>query len=592
MRAMRGGCIGAAFIAWLAGAQANAITIDGNFGDWSASHRIGVDAAGDISGGDIVDWRTLWAVFETNTLYVSYETQASVDFAAHAWRYGVFLDTDNNAATGFRGSAGHFAIGAEYYVEGASVYQYAGNGTSWIWNYVGGAAYAAAGARLEMGIPSAWLGISAASRIKLMLYGNNPATPDYAREDRAGFPYPADALAIDGSFADWNSIAPVGTDTVNDVSAGDPVNWARLRVRATNGTLYLNYDTQGNIDFANHAWRYDVFIDSDNNNRSGYRGLPGGSGVEHLIEGGTLYQYTGSGYTWSWAPVCSLNYAISTTRLELAIATEHLGLDTNASSRFRLYGNNPATADFAPHNAPGFFYAMTTQGSVRCQSMAIPAYFYPGALWNQAIAGAPTVEILVMNPMNGPGSAWDPNYGAAVSNAQAAGIFVVGYVYTSYGARNTNDIRADIDKYEAWYRVDGIFLDETASSSNHIAFYRDIDDHIRSYPGNITILNPGMYPDECYMGAGDIIMAFEGSYSTYSSTSYTIPAWARSYLPWRFWHAVYSTSNQTRMNTAVNKSRTLNAAYLYITHDALPNPWDTLPTYWNAELSKIRDLCP
>lgn len=46
--------------------------------------------------------------------------------------------------------------------------------------------------------------------------------------------------------------------------------------------------------------------------------------------------------------------------------------------------------------------------------------------------------------------------------------------------------------------------------------------------------------------------------------------------------AVYSTSSQSRMNTAVNKSRTLNDASLYITHDALPNPWDTLPTYWSA----------
>ena len=592
MKTMQIRCWGGAIIACLACAPASAITIDGSFGDWGDSQRIGFDAPFDVSTGDIVDWRALWAVYEGGTLYVSYEAQSAIDFAANAWRYGIFVDGDNNDSTGFRGTSGHLATGAEYYIEGASVYQYTGNGVSWSWNFIGGASYAITGARLEMGIPGGWLGLGANPRIKLMLYGNNPTTPDYAREDRAGFPYPADAIMIDGAFGDWNAVDPIGTDSVSDVSGGDPVNWARLRVRGTNGTLYINYDTAANIDFANHAWRHDVFLDSDNNNRSGYRGLPGGSGVEHLIEGGTLYRYSGDGYTWSWMPVCSLNYAISTTRLEVAIAAKHMGLDTNYASRFRLYGNNPTTADFAPHYSPGFFYAMTTQSSVRCQAMAIPAYFYPGSRWTQATAGAPTVEIMVMNPMNGPGSAWDPQYGAAVSNAQAAGIFVVGYVYTSYGARNTNNVKSDIDTYEAWYNVDGIFLDETAGTSNMVSYYRSIDDHIRSYPGNITILNPGIYPDESYMGAGDIIMAFEGSYSTYNSSSYTIPQWARSYSPWRFWHAVYSTSSKSPMKNAVNESRGRNAAYIYITNDALPNPWDTLPTYWSAELNKIGELCP
>jgi hypothetical protein len=553
---------------------------------------IGLDAPSDVADGDIVDWRILWSVFQSNMLYISYETQSPIDFASHAWRYGVFVDKDNDASTGFRGTSGHLAFGAEYLIEGAFVYQYAGNGLSWSWNYIGSATTAIAGARLEMGIPGAWLGLSGSPRIKLMFFGNNPTTPDYAREDRAGFPCPADAIKIDGEFSDWNNITPIGTDTVNDVSSGDPVNWVRLRARGTNGTLYLSYETQANIDFAKHSWRYNIFIDSDNNNRSGFRGLPGGSGVEHLIQGGTLYRYTGTGYTWSWSPVCSLSYATSTTRLEVAIAAEHLGLDTFFSSRFLLYGDNPTTADYAPNHSPGFFYSLTTQGSVRCQSMAIPAYFYPGPLWAQATTGAPTVEIMVMNPMNGPGSAWDPLYGAAVSNAQAAGIYVVGYVHTSYGARDINIIKAEIDAYETWYQVDGIFLDETASSSNLVAFYRAIDDHIRSYPGNITILNPGVYPDESYMGAGDIIMAFEGSYSTYINPSNTIPNWARSYSPWRFWHAVYAASNQARMNTAVNKSRALNAAYLYVTQDVLPNPWDTLPSYWSSELNKIRELCP
>lgn len=592
MRQHCDGRIGALALVLLCTTNATAITVDGNFGDWSDAQRIGLDAPGDVSAGDPADWRTLWAAFENGTLFLSYETQGAIDFAGNAWRYGIYVDADQRADTGYRGGSGQLAIGAEYCIEGASVHLYTGDGLSWSWTYTGAAAYAIAGTRLEMGVPAALVGMTATSRVKLLLLGNNPGTIDYARDDRAGFAFPPDAIRIDGDFADWNGVTPIGTDSVNDVSGGDPVNWERLRVHGTNGTLYLNYDTAGNVDFANHAWRYDVFIDTDDNNRTGYRGLAGGSGVEHLIEGGTLYRYTGSGYDWYWTPVCPLTYAISGTRLEMAVAAQHLGLGANYAARFRLHGNNPTTVDFSPHHAPGHAYAATAPGNVTCQSMAIPAYFYPGAKWTQAIGGAPRVEIMVMNPYNGPGAAPDPNYAAAVSNAQAAGIFVVGYVYTSYGARNVNDVKADIDTYEAWYGVDGIFLDETASATNHVAFYREIDDHIRSYAGNFTVLNPGIYPDESYMGAGDVILAFEGTYSAYNSGSYAIPAWAHTYSPWRFWHAVYAASNQTRMNNAVNKSRTRNAAYVFITHDALPNPWDKLPSYWSAELNKLGELCP
>ena len=30
-----------------------------------------------------------------------------------------------------------------------------------------------------------------------------------------------------------------------------------------------------------------------------------------------------------------------------------------------------------------------------------------------------------------------------------------------------------------------------------------------------------------------------------------------------------------------------NVGYLYITNDILTNPWDTLPQYWNAEVSAV-----
>jgi hypothetical protein len=581
--------------------SARAVVIDGTFADWTTNQFAGLDSWGDVAPGDLVDWKSLWVVYQTNVLYISYETTGAVDFVGNAWRYGIYLDTDSNSSTGYRGPAGSYALGAERYIEGATVYQYTGDGTSWSWNPVGGAAYAINGARLEMSVTGSLLGMTSGSRIKILLVGNNPTTSDYARNDKAGFAYPRDRLVLDGLFLDWNSVSTLGvntwTDGVADVSSGDLVDWRRLRAIGTNGTLYISYETRSNLDLINNAWRYDVFMDTDENNRSGYRGLSGGSGVEYLLEGGSLYAYTGSGYDWNWAFVTPLTYAVNTTRFETAVASSYLGLGTNYAIRFRLFGNNPNAVDFAPNASPGYYYNAFPAGTVTCQRMAIPAYFAPGTLWNQAIAGAPRVRIMVMNPYNGPGAAFDSGYAAAVSNAQAAGIQVMGYVYTSYGTRATNDVRNDIDTYESWYHVDGIFLDEVSPYPAQLYYYQDVDAYIQAYPGSTTILNPGVHPDEAYMGVGDIVLSFEGNYATYNN-SFSLPAWAKTYPSDRFWHVVWNTT-QNQMKTAIEqRSRQRNAGLVYVTNDGGTNglnPYDTLPTpfsYWTNELNKLQGWCP
>src|SRR5580704_14505275 len=98
------------------------------------------------------------------------------------------------------------------------------------------------------------------------------------------------------------------------------------------------------------------------------------------------------------------------------------------------------------------------------QNMAVPAYFYPGPLWTQMDHAGSALRIAVMNPNSGPGSAPDPNYVSAVHAAQAAGISVVGYVYTDWGARRLSAVEADVNAYYRWYGVNGIFFDQASTS--------------------------------------------------------------------------------------------------------------------------------
>ena len=223
-------------------------------------------------------------------------------------------------------------------------------------------------------------------------------------------------------------------------------------------------------------------------------------------------------------------------------------------------------------------------GAVTCQSMAIPAYFYPGSAWDQAIAAAPRVSTMVMNPASGPGVALDPNYLAKVRQAQARGIQVLGYVHTSYGQRNSGLVRTEIQLYWQWYGVNGIFLDEVASSASALPYYRDLAAYIRQQASQRIVLNPGVAPDEGYMSVGDVIVVFEGTFASY--VPLRLPTWINRYPGTRFAHLVHATTS-SQLRTAMDLSKQRNAGFVYVTDDGMPNPWDRLPTYWTQELAQL-----
>ena len=223
------------------------------------------------------------------------------------------------------------------------------------------------------------------------------------------------------------------------------------------------------------------------------------------------------------------------------------------------------------------------------ESIAVPAYFYPGGTptyWTQLDQAAPGA-LAVVNPDSGPGSAPDLNYVGAVKSAEAAGITVVGYVYTNYGSRSSQAVESDVNKYYNWYSADGIFFDQASTSCANESYYAQLNNYVKAKGGLArTVLNPGTQTNQCYASAADTLLTFEGSDSDYVN-SYSAPSWVSSYPASRFWHVIYGTSTTSAMATAVQLSKTRNAGYVYVTPATLPNPYDVLPTYWSSELSDI-----
>jgi hypothetical protein len=228
--------------------------------------------------------------------------------------------------------------------------------------------------------------------------------------------------------------------------------------------------------------------------------------------------------------------------------------------------------------------------------IVVPAYFYPSdnSPWDDMTAAADEIPITaIMNPGNGPGSFKDNNYVAAVNAFRAAGGRVIGYVHSSYGLRSLALVTADIDKYKAWYGIDGIFVDEMANTgpAERLNYYKAIYDHVKSVDPEWEVMgNPGTSTIEQYATwpAADRLMVFENVGAAYPG--YAPSAWNAEYDNEMFVHLVHTEASTANMQTFLELAVQRNTGGIYITNDVMNNPWDTLPSYWQAEVAAVAQI--
>ena len=225
-----------------------------------------------------------------------------------------------------------------------------------------------------------------------------------------------------------------------------------------------------------------------------------------------------------------------------------------------------------------------------CQETFVPAFFYADSVWAQAIAARPAPRVMFLNVDSGPGTAPQPHFQALVRQAQAAGITVLGYSSTAYGRRPIGSLETQVRDYRAWYGVNGMFLDLVQGTAGDLPYYRELTSYIRAtVPKAVIWLNPGDFPDRGYMSVGNVVMVFEGPYSSYRTTR--VPGWVSRYQPGQFAHVVYATP-RSELASAVRLSRARRAGHLFVTDlPGSPNPYGGLPGYWPAESAAIAGTC-
>lgn len=246
-----------------------------------------------------------------------------------------------------------------------------------------------------------------------------------------------------------------------------------------------------------------------------------------------------------------------------------------------------------------------------CQAIGAPAYYWPladGQAYNPDYAALKLsrVETVIFpGPLSQDAGESDTVYQARIAaframvkDLRASGIRLLGYISTSYGNRPLATVRADIARYRqlfaGQYAIDGFFLDETATISAKLPYYKNLAGTIRSRAGGYIMLNPGVYPTiPDLFRIGDVTVAFEGTAATYATA--TAPAYARTLPASKIAHIVHTAPDTVpAVQAIVTKSRELNAQYLFVTHlSAAPgvNTFGALPNQLSKLESEIGLAC-
>jgi len=121
----------------------------------------------------------------------------------------------------------------------------------------------------------------------------------------------------------------------------------------------------------------------------------------------------------------------------------------------------------------------------------------------------------------------------------------------------------------------------------HLAYYSELYQYIKSKKGAYLVVgNPGINTLSAYLTRPtfDALVTFENN-TGYQA--YLPDAWTQKQPVTAFTHLCYDVTNAVTMTNYVQLAVKRNAGYIYVTDDRGSNPWDTLASYWKAEVDLV-----
>jgi uncharacterized protein YjdB len=267
-----GGFTASSAITVTAGGGSVNITVDGSLSDWS-----GVTASATASGQSTLSLK----VYDDAT-YIYFGVSGS----GLGPNYQFLINSDNNTSTGYQHTS-FASSGADYYIENGNVASYSGNGTSWSWTALGSATASKNGTVAEARVAKSLLTLGATITVAYVDINSS-----WAVVSKLGFGnytqrVPNNVnITINGSLSDWSSVSAIASASGQTSTS--------MKVYSNSTTLYFGVAGSGMS-----ATDYEIFINADNNSATGYQdGTFTASGADYMIENGTLYRSTGTGWSW------------------------------------------------------------------------------------------------------------------------------------------------------------------------------------------------------------------------------------------------------------------------------------------------------
>lgn len=106
-------------------------------------------------------------------------------------------------------------------------------------------------------------------------------------------------------------------------------------------------------------------------------------------------------------------------------------------------------------------------------------------------------------------------------------------------------------------------------------------------PGALVLTNPGTSCDSGYAvrPASDVISLFENERGF---DRFRPPEWASRFPGSRFCIQAHNVNTAEQMRRSIDQAARWKVGYVFLTDDVGPNPYDRLPSYWDAEVEAIR----
>lgn len=220
----------------------------------------------------------------------------------------------------------------------------------------------------------------------------------------------------------------------------------------------------------------------------------------------------------------------------------------------------------------------------------------PGSKWNYIFSNLDIIGFVIINPRSGFGDKVEPDFTDLTTELKKKNVPGIGYVRTIKGTRSTDEVLAEIRKYQEAYHLEGVFLDEMINGWSEaeaalIAQYKKLYQDIKAEFGKgfLVVGNPGTNTKPEMLECADILMSFEKKASQYlnDTDAPVTPDHYRAESPLRFVHAIHNLESTDQLRQVLEKAEKSNVAFFYATDDTFSgvegsenennNPWDSVP---------------